>query len=206
MVTQHHPGCPEPPDRLCGAGAGPESPEPKHFARSRRSRRDILIGAGDGMLSWVGDRSRSRAKISRIQVFGDEARAIGARPCSRRRSWSRSRRDIKLGARAGAIAGMLSLSRSRSRSKLSRLRTPASGDAVPLLRLRVLLITDPLPAARRPPGQSVLSGAASTVSQARRTHKDDRGISQWIPSSGVPSIRAFRVFPVPWICYTHAIT
>ena len=32
-----------------------------------------------------------------------------------------------------------------------------------------------LPAARRPPGQSVLSGAAHTVSQARGTHKDDRG-------------------------------
>ena len=57
------------------ADAVPEPHEPKHFARSRR---DILIGAGDGMLPCVGDRLRSRAKILRFEVFGAEARATGA--------------------------------------------------------------------------------------------------------------------------------
>ena len=63
-----------------------------------------------------------------------------------------------------------------------------------------------LPTAQRPPCQSVLSVASRTVNQARGTHKDDREIAQWIPSSGVPSMRAFRVCPVPWICNIHAIT
>ena len=63
-----------------------------------------------------------------------------------------------------------------------------------------------LPAVQRPPGQSVLSGAVRTVSQDRRTHKDDRGIAQWITNSAAPSIRAFRVRPVPWICDTRVIT
>ena len=62
--------------------------EPKHFARSRR---DHLIGAGARMLPCVVDCRRSRAKIPRIQVFGAEARATGAGPVSRIRSWTRNR-------------------------------------------------------------------------------------------------------------------
>ena len=112
---------------------------------------------------------------------------------------------------------MLPWSRSHSCSKLPRLCIPESGRAVPSLRLRVLLTT------RRAPGcprlaagfsavlaqwgaQSVLSGAARTFSQVWETHKDDRGIAQWIPSSGVPGMQAFRVCPVLWIYDAHAIT
>ena len=60
MATQHHPDCPNPPLRRCGVRAVPEPHEPKHFARSRR---DILIGAGAGMLLCVGIRRWSRAKF-----------------------------------------------------------------------------------------------------------------------------------------------
>ena len=76
---------PEPPSWRCVARAVPDPSEPKHFARSRR---DTLVGAAAGMFSCVGDRRRSRAKIPRIQVLGAEARATGARPFSRIRSWT----------------------------------------------------------------------------------------------------------------------
>ena len=118
------------------------------------------------MLHCVGDRRRSRVKIPRIQVFAAQAKATGAKPFSRIRSWSRNRRDIKLEARAG----MPFWGRSQSRSKLPRLRIPDSGLAVPSLRLSVLFAT------RRPPGCpttpwpiGALWGCSQSVRHGERT-------------------------------------
>ena len=72
------------------------------------------------------------------------------------------------------------------------------GHAVPSLRLESSWPFGALPAARRPPGLSVLSSALShfwLLAQSvrlRSAHGLSR-ITQWIPGNGVPGIRAFRV-------------
>ena len=142
-----------------GLDPEPEPPEPEHFARSR----DISIGAGAGMLPRVRGSRRSCAKFSRIQVFGAEPVATGAGLISRSRSYRRNHRDIKLGARPRAREGMLPWSRSRSRSKLSSLLLAMQCH---YCGLDSSWPPGALPAARQPPIQSVLSGAARTVSSA----------------------------------------
>ena len=95
-------------------------------------------------------------------------------------------------ARAGARAEMLPWS--RSRSKPSRLRNLASGHAVTYLRLKILLNFQRHPGCLGTSWPICALRVARTVSQARGTHKDDGGIAQWIPRSGVQqNIRAFRI-------------
>ena len=122
-------------------------------------------------------------KNSQTQLFGAEARATGAGPFSRTQSWNQNRRDIKLGSRAGTRAKMLPWSQSRAVQNY-----PGSASLVLAMQCHPcgLESSGPigaLPAARRPPGKSVLWGCSHRQSGTKNTkgRSGDRSMDpkQW---------------------------
>ena len=98
----------------------PELSEPTHFGRSRRrSRCNILLGAGDGVGAEIvfrrRSRSRSRSKFVRLRSHSRSRRS---------RSGDGAAGTFYSGAGARARAEIVSRSRSRSRHKFVLLRIP----------------------------------------------------------------------------------